>query len=330
MNKTGIIAMTSALAMFAASGFAAFAEEAVSFNMSWLPQGSVGGVIVAKSLGYFQEEGLDVTLNQGYGGQRTVNEIDQGLFDIGYGDPVSVILNRANGGATRFIGTINTVWPAALCYLKKDDKVIDGLDDIAGMSLGGGATSPVQVVVPAWLEANNLPRDHVKLLQMNPAVISTAFLDGEIDLAECWEGASLPILTQTAAESGKEIGMLRYRDFGLDIYGSGFVTSEAMLTEKPETVDAFLRAAYRGYEYMAANPEAAADIMVAEFPILKRPIVLEQIQQINALVVDPGAAGEPIGYIREDRMQGTIDFIVKAFDLDPATATSNLYENRTR
>ena len=68
--------------------------QQVTFNLSWLPQGSLAGVIVAIELGYYAELGLDVNAVRGYGGNRTVNEIDQGQFEFGYGDPVSVALSE--------------------------------------------------------------------------------------------------------------------------------------------------------------------------------------------------------------------------------------------
>ncbi|WP_378942166.1 ABC transporter substrate-binding protein [Mesorhizobium sp. ANAO-SY3R2] len=320
-------ALAGAMTSMAATAFAA---ESISFNMSWLPQGSVGGVLVAKAKGFYDEAGLDVTVYQGYGGQRTVNEIDQGLFDIGYGDPVSVILNRVNGGKSVFVGSINTVWPGALCYLQKDGEGDKKLADFAGKSVGGGATSPVQNIVPTWLEQNGLPKDHLKLLRMNPAVITSAFLEGQVDLAECWEGASLAILNENAQETGKKIGMIKYRDFGLDMYGSGFVTTEAMLAEKPEAVDKFLDASYRGYDYMAQNPEESADLIVKQYPTLKKSAVLEQIKQINALVRDAQAENKDLGFVRADRMEKTLGFVRDAFVVDDSIKAEDLYRNISR
>ncbi len=322
--------LTAFIGALASMMTAASAAESISFNMSWLPQGSVGGVLVAKAKGFYGEAGLDVSVYQGYGGQRTVNEIDQGLFDIGYGDPVSVILNRANGGKAVLVGSINTVWPGALCYLQKEGEAPPKLADFSGKSVGGGATSPVQNIVPTWLEQNGLPKNHLKLLRMNPAVITSAFLEGQVDLAECWEGASLPILNENARETGKKIGMIKYRDFGLDMYGSGFVTTEAMLTDKPEVVDKFLDASYRGYEYMAQHPDEAADLIVKQYPTLKKSVVLGQIEQINALVRDPHAENQELGFVRADRMEKTMGFVRNAFVVDDSIKTADLYRNISR
>src|SRR5438874_11599308 len=103
---TGLLAATSVVA-----------QEKVTFNMSWLPQGSASGVIVALDRGFFKDAGLDVSIVRGYGGNRTANELDQGQFEFGYVDPISVILNRSNGGKIKMVGAINTRWPAAICWV---------------------------------------------------------------------------------------------------------------------------------------------------------------------------------------------------------------------
>lgn len=101
----------AALLALAAAGEAA---DKIKFNMSWLPQGSVGGILVGIDKGFYREVGIEVQAVRGFGGLRTVNEIDQGQFEFGYGNPVGVVLNRAKGGNTRMIGTINSRWPAGL------------------------------------------------------------------------------------------------------------------------------------------------------------------------------------------------------------------------
>ncbi|MDC8785245.1 ABC transporter substrate-binding protein [Roseateles koreensis] len=304
------------------------ALDKVRFNLAWLPQGSTGGVMVAVAKGFYAEAGLEVLTQRGYGGQRTVNEIDQGLFEFGYGDPISVMLNRANGGKTVMVGAVNTVWPAALCYLESPKRKISKMADLKGLSLGGGAASPLQNIVPAWLLANSLPATHVKLLRLDPSVINPSFLDGRIDLAECWEGANKPLLDALAAREGKTVGMLRYRDFNLNIYGNGIVTNEKLIASNPELVKRFVAATFRGYDYMRKNPDEAADLIAASAKLSTKSILLQQIKETALLMVDEGADNKKLGYIRADRMHGTIEFAKKAFQVTAAVRGAEVYTNR--
>src|SRR5690242_5958842 len=110
------------------------AQEKVTYNMAWLPQGSSVGVVVALDQGWFKQAGLDVSIVRGYGGTRTANELDQGQFEVGYVDPISLLTNRNNGGKIRMIGAINTQWPGGICYLPSRHKVT-GIDAMRGLTM---------------------------------------------------------------------------------------------------------------------------------------------------------------------------------------------------
>jgi NitT/TauT family transport system substrate-binding protein len=319
-------ALSFALAAMAAQP--AQAADPVRFNLAWLPQGSTSGVLVAIAKGYYSEAGLDVSVTRGYGGQRTVNEIDQGLFEFGYGDPISIMLNRAQGGKTVMVGAINTRWPGALCYVEKPGRKIKTIADLKGLVIGGGAASPLHNVIPAWLQANGLPADYVKLLRLDPAVINTAFLDGSIDLAECWEGANKPVLERMAQKNDMKIGLLRYRDFKLNLYGNGIVTSEKLIASNPELVRRFMQATYRGYDYQAKNPADAVELVARQQKLIDRSVLRQQIEETTLLMQAPEAAGKKTGWMQEERMQSTVDFVRKAFSVTSAIKPTDIYTNR--
>ena len=306
---------------------AAHAADAVRVNLAWLPQGSTGGILVAQAKGYYKAAGLDVTVMRGYGGQRTVNEVDAGLFEFGYGDPVSVTLNRAHGGHTVMVGAINTRWPGAMCYVERPGFKVTSLKDLAGMTLGGGGASAVQNIVPAWLKQNGMAPDAIKLVRLDPAVINTALLQKRIDLSECWEGASLAVQEAFAQRAGQKLGKVFYRDFGLDMMGSGIVTTDRYIAQHPDVVKRFVEATYRGYAFMRDQPKAAADAIVAQQPLLDRAILQQQIAETNSLISDEPDKHK-LGWLRPERINGTIDFLSRAFDLRGKVKPADLYTNR--
>ena len=122
------LAVAAAMTFFAGATTAQTLDK-VTYNMSWLPQGSSVGAIVAQAQGYYKEVGLDVNIARGYGGNRTANELDQGQFEFAYVDPISLALTRSNGGKVRLIGAINTTWPARFCYIDKGNKKL-ALDEL--------------------------------------------------------------------------------------------------------------------------------------------------------------------------------------------------------
>lgn len=319
------LAGIAAAALFAAAS-PAVAQEKFTYNMAWLPQGSSIGVIVAKEQGFFRELGLDATIVRGYGGNRTANELDQGQFEFGYVDPISLVLNRANGGKIRMIGALNTRWPAGICFDTKRHQPKTPAD-MKGLQLGGGSASPVHNVVPAWLEQNGQPKDSIRLLRMDPAVVDASLIEGRIDLAECWRASNRAVTQKQANAAGVTLGWIEYSDFGLDAYGSGFAASEDLIKKRPEMVKKFLRASYQGYAYALANPEKAADLMLKAFPTTDRAVALAQIKDMGDLLIDPQVKANGLGYLREDRMRTTVQFVDKAFGLNGKVKPQDTYTN---
>jgi len=295
-------------------------EDIVTFNMAWLPQGSMSGVIVAIDQGFYADEGLNVEAVRGFGGIRTVNEIDQGMFDFGYGDALAVILNRSNGGATKLVGAINQDWPSGLCYVTSRHN-IESPADLEGLTVGGGQASAMQVLVPEWLELNGVPRDAINLMQLDPAIVVNSLVEGQIDAGECWKANSMPIFHKRAAASGHEIDWIPYADFGLDIYGNGIVTSEKLIEENPELVRRFLAATYRGYQWVHDNPDAATEIVTSHYPVLNKEITRQQITELMELMQADGGMGS----LERDKVSRTLDFLAGAYSVEEPITVEDIY-----
>jgi len=319
-----IVRVAAVVALAAAGPLFAQSLQKVTFNMSWLPQGSSIGIMVAQDQGYYKEAGLDVNIVRGYGGNRTANELDQGQFEFAYVDPISLALTRSNGGHVRLIGAVNTTWPAGICYVEKNGKQLT-LNDMKGMTMGGGSASPVQNIVPTWLEMNGKPRDYVRMLRMDPAVVDASLVEGKIDLAECWKASNLATIMKQSKAAGVKVGWIEYRDYGLNAYGSGIATTDERITKDPELVRRFVQATYRGYQFAIDKPDAAVDIMVKMFPTVDRNVGLQQIHEIDQLIIDPQARDKPLGYLRPDRMQSTAAFVDKAFDVKGKVKATDLH-----
>lgn len=319
-----VLVIATIAALIGASS--ASGAERVRYNMGWLPQGSQVGVFVALEQGLYAKAGLEVAVTRGYGGLRTVNEVDQGMFDIGYGDPLAVLLSRSHGGRVRFIGVVNQVHPGGLCFIG-ERRQINRPQDLVGLTVAGGVSSPVQVVLPAWLALNGVAARDVRMIQMDPAVIDAALLTGKVDAVECWRGSNKAVLAVQARRAKLTLRWIEYRQFGVDLYGNGFVASQDLLRKRPATVSAFLVATARGYQIAKQDPRAAVAMMHARFPEVDPAVLDEQIRDITSLL-PPGDPVPALGRIDPVRMQRTRDFYVRALGLRAAPQATELYVNK--
>jgi NitT/TauT family transport system substrate-binding protein len=325
-HTKALLTRVFALAVVLGAQGAAYAQEKLTFNMSWLPQGPAIGPIIAAEKGWFKDAGLDVSIIRGYGGARTASELDRGVFEVGYVDPIVVFQNRLNGGKIKMIGAINTKLPASFCYIK-GKREPKRFDDLRGLTLGTPPSAPAVELVPAIAESNGKPRNHIQLVRLDPAVVSAAFIEGKVDLLDCWAASSREVAVKQAKQAGVSLGWLNYSDLGIDGYGSGFAARDELIASKPEMLRKFLKASYRGFELAIAQPEEALKSLVKQFPGVDPEIAMAQIKAINELIVDPAARQQGLGYLRPDRMRATLEFTERAYNAKGKTKVEDLYTN---
>ena len=166
------------------------------------------------------------------------------------------------------------------------------------------------------------------MLRMDPAVVDVSLIEGGIDLAECWRGSNRAVIQKYARDAGVSVGWLEYADYGVDMYGSGIVSSDPFIQENPDTVERFIQATYRGYAYAITNPERATEILLSAYSTLDPVITAQQVTETADLIIDPVAGNSNLGWFREDRMLNTMGFIDRAFDLDGEVQAEDLYTNQ--
>lgn len=324
-----VVAAIAALTLWSAAGGnsprtanSAAENRTVRFNMAWLPQGSMAGIFVAIDKGYFAAAGMNVEPVRGFGGMRTANELDQGMFEFAYIDPLSVALNRSKGGKVRMIGGINMRLPAGACFVKERHR-IEKPADLVGLRFGAGQSSMIQALLPAWLKDNGVDPSRVEQIQLDPAIVVSSLVEGRIDAAECWLGNSLALFDKAAKAKGVTVGRIAYADFGLDVYGSGFAARDDLIEKDPEAVRAFLKAAYRGYADAARDPKAALAIIRKHYPLLDEVVTERQIRETAALMAAEGGSYR----LTPEKVERTVTYLQASGQLQGFDQTSGLFTN---
>jgi NitT/TauT family transport system substrate-binding protein len=299
----------SACAAFAAAiCFAAPSVAAdlipIKFSLSFSLAADAAPYLLALERGYFRDAGLDVTIDPSTGSGESVTRVASGVYQMGSSDFATLV---------EFAGRQPAVTPKA---------------DLAGRSVGGGATDGPARMFPAFMNAAGVPKDSVKWRQISPQIRDSMLLTKQIDAVAGNDYTSWFNLKARGLKL-EDIRIIPYADFGLDVYSNSIIASASLLRDHPEVVKGFVDAALHGWRDAVADPKAASLALMKRDKLIDGQIELERLQfLLDAKVMTPHAKKYGIGSIDPKRMEQNITTITESFGLTTAPAVSAVYDSR--
>ncbi len=240
----------------------ASAQGKVKINMQlgWIPTVNQVGEVVAKRLGYYDQEGIDFVIQSGGPNIDGVAIVASGRHEVGQGSSSpSIMLAVSQGIPIKCIAVGAQKHPFTFFSLQKNP--VRKPADLVGKKVALPQTS--RILLRALLAQNKIPETEVTVVPSGPDL--SPLLTGQVDVVIGWQ-------TDTTALKllGKErVDMLLW-DTGVRLYALPYYASVKTLETQPKVVEAFLRATARGWNYVRNNRDEATDLLVKEYPNLKR------------------------------------------------------------
>lgn len=246
-------------------------KETINFVLDWTPNTNHTGLYVAKELGYFAEEGLDVNIIQPpEDGAAALVGSGKADFGIDAQDTLTPAFESSTAVPVTAVASIIQHNTSGLISLKKDG--ITSPKKLEGKTYATWDLPVEQAMIKSVM--TNDGGDFSKL-KMVPSTVQDviAALNTNIDAVwvfYAWDGIATKV-------KGLETNYFQFKDINpvFDYYTPVIIANNDFLKNKPETAEKFLAAAKKGYEYAIANPGKAADILCKADPTLDKQIVQE-------------------------------------------------------
>jgi len=296
------------------------------FTLDWIPGSVHGPFFIALYRGYYQDEGLDVTIVPGKGSAEVVRQLASGTYDMGYPDINVLIEFNARNPAQHFpevmIGYEQA--PASIFVLRKSG--ITSPQQLAGKTLGAAANDSTFKLFPIFAKFAGFDANAVTVKTIDPALREGLLVNGEVDaIAAQMFNAMLSLKAKGIKED--QVGYFLYKDYGLDLYSNGLAASRAFLTEHGDAVRGFVRATIKGVRDMAEQPELAVAMAGRFEPLLKSDIERERLQlAMSCCILTPNVLKSGFGGVDTTRLERSIGQIVKAYDLPRTPSIEEMFD----
>lgn len=274
MKLTRIAALAAAAVTLAVAPFAQAqpkAQDKVSLRLNWYLGGLHTPFYYGKEKGYYADEGIDLTINEGRGSGNTVQVVAAGSDTFGLADSSSVVATSAKGADIKSVmSLVNTTGYAVISLA---DVPIRKPQDLVGKKVAVTPGDPLGQLLQAVCKANNVDCGKISMVQVDPAAKVVAVLEKKTDGLLGGVDDQYFLIKY---KGGNPVAM-RYADFGANIVGMTIMTTGDTIKKNPDLVRRFVKATQRSWEEARKNPGAAVDAAMKAKPDLNRQSTLDQL-----------------------------------------------------
>jgi NitT/TauT family transport system substrate-binding protein len=225
----------------------ASAQTNIAFTLDWRFEGPAAGFFLAQDNGYFEEEGLSVTIDTGAGSVEAIPRVATGTYQMGFGDINSLIkfLDQDPEQDVRAVMMIYDV-PTFSVVGRRSLGITEDPSSLEGKTLGAPPPDGAFAQWPAFVDATGIDTSGITLESIGFPVREPMLAEGTVDAVF---GFAFSVILNLKAQGVPEedIVPILMAEHGLDLYGNAILVNTNFAEENPEAVKGFLRALVKGF-----------------------------------------------------------------------------------
>jgi len=319
MIKGRLIGAALAGAALALPGAAAAQDDDltdVRFVLDWAWQAMHGPFLIALEKGYYEEEGLDVSIDRGFGSGDTIAKVASGAYDIGFAEGTGLLqFNNENPeDRVKTVMVINDQSPTGVISLAENG--IDDPSDLPGKTISATQNAATVLAWPVFAKLNEIDPDSIEYMFVDPNLRDVMVLQGQADAT--FGFTTTTVLNMIAAGTDPEdVTYFTLAQHGLQPYSSGLIVREDFAEENPEVVRGFVHATVKGLIEMLEDPEEGLALLKEREPLVDEEVEADRWALAEELsILTPGVVEKGISAVERERFETAAAQIAEAFGLE--------------
>ena len=294
----------------------------VVFQSKWIPQAQFMGYYVALSKGFYEEEGLDVTILPGGSDINVPSVVESGTAQIGTTNSYNLLSYQEQGYP--LIGIAQIMQDSPFVFVCDKSKV-SSIADLKGQTLGvwtGGNDAPVR----ALLTKNGMDPDVDATLASQGTTID-GFLVGTFAGYSAMTYNEL-LLAYEAGYTDDDLYIINMEEEGCGMLADCIFCNADWLAENRDAAVKFMKATVKGWQYACANEQEAADIVYSymDQDSADYDHQVAGVEQMSKLVIPEGEDESIVGTIPEDKVATTVEIALKYGIINTETDLDSVYD----
>lgn len=266
----------------------------VTFVLDWTPNTNHTGIYVAKQMGYFEQEGIQIEIvSPPEDGSASLVAAGKADFGMEAQDTLAAAFGKDEPLPVTAVASV--IQHNTSGILSEKEKGIVRPKDMQGHSYATWNNPAEQAMLKTVISQDGGDISQVKMIPTTVTDVVTA-LSTDIDTVwvyYAWDGIA-------SEEKGFSTNYFAFKDIcsAFDYYTPLIIAGNDFLQKNPDTARRFLKAAAKGYEYAIEHPKEAGDILCCQVPELDKDLVERSQEYLASRYIDDAPYW---GYIQPDR-----------------------------
>lgn len=236
---------------------------------------------VAIHKGFYEKEGIQIELSNGFGGDKTMTALLSGDADVVLVGAETGIYVTSRGAQNPIIGFAQVTQTDGTFLVSRKPTKNFQWKELKGKKLLGQRKGGMPEMVSEHVQRKNglVPHKEVEIIQnIDFKNLGSAFISGTGDYAQLFEPVASKIEQEgkgyVVASFGLDSGRLPY---------TVYLAKESYLRKNPELMERFTRALYKAQRWVKNHsPEEIADAIQPSFKDTDREILIKVIQRYQS------------------------------------------------
>lgn len=287
----------------------------VKIMLDWIIQGTHAPFFIAQKKGYFKDAGVTVdAIDPGKGATNVAVSVAGGVYQFGWVDLPSMIRFNAMNPSSPLIAVYISFDDTPLAIITRADAGIRKPADLNGKRIAGGPGTAVHDTIGILLKAAHAENVKIDWVNVEPQLFGSMLKRGDVVGTGGFTNSNIPAALEVGFTM-KDLFVLKYSDFGANIYGLALVTTRKFADQNPDTVKGVVAALNHGTKDTIANPDAALALMKQRDPMMNMDIEKVRLSLALDLTDTKHVKEHGLSVVDPKKLQFTIDSIVDAFKL---------------
>jgi len=318
-----VLAATLSVGMGATSA----AATDIRFMMDWAWQGPQAFALMARNAGCFEEGGVNITMDRGFGSGRVPVELAGGNYDMGLADINPTIKFRAENPDSDLIAVAVLFAGSPLVAVVAADSDITEPADFEGTTLAAPDFDAGRQLFPIFAAATGIDDSTVEWISVSPELREPMLVRGEADGITGFITSSTISLDRLGMSTDEQ-RVFRYKDFDVELYSTSILTSRAFAEENPEAVSTVVACMINGVQMAMADPEAAMEALVDHEPLTDPEVELRRWRiTMEEMITTPAVVESGISTIDPDYFQRSIASVEDAYGLPNVLSVDDIFSD---